>query len=349
MAAQQWERKTVVPGMVRRHALVLGVDDEGSNLELLAAYLDESECDFVGVGDGRTALEAIRRTRPDLVLLDVVMPDLDGFEVCRRIKADPSNRLLPVVLVTSLSAVDDRVRDMEAGADDFLTKPLDRDELTARVLTLIRTRGVNGTLDDAQHVMAAFAKVIEAKDGATEAHVERVARGARALGEAAGLAGHALDSLYFGALVHDIGKVGVPDRVLLKPGPLDAAEVSVMRGHVTLGVEIASQLRSAAGALPIIRHHHERFDGDGYPDGLRGDQIPRAAMIVSICDAYDAMTSSRPYRPAMPPALAVAELRRGSGTQWDQALVGLFVGRVLSGPWTAWGAVGSGPGRLALQ
>jgi len=314
--------------------LVLAVDDGQANLELLSAFLDGTGCVFSSVTSGADALRSISDRRPDLVLLDVVMPDMDGFEVCRRIKSDPANRLLPVVIVTALNTVDDRVLALEAGADDFLTKPIDRNELMARVVTLIRTKDVYDHLDGAEHVMAAFARMVEAKDGGTEAHVGRVARGARALGQAAGLSGAVLDSVYFGGIVHDIGKIGVPDAVLLKPGPLDAWEIALMRRHVEIGVEIASELRSAACVVPIIRHHHERFDGEGYPDGLKRHEIPRVAMIVSICDAYDAMTSDRPYRTARSSSFAIAELRRGSGSQWDPDLVELFLGRVMQEPTT---------------
>ena len=318
---------TLVPEPVA--PTILAVDDQPMNLELMREYLAPTGCRFVTAEDGEEALQEIDRTQPDLVLLDVVMPRLDGVEVCRRIKANPASRLLPVVLVTSLSSVEDRVRGLEAGADDFLTKPIDRDELLARVVTLIRTKEIYDNLDDAEHIMAAFARVVEAKDGGTEAHVERVARTARALGEAAGLSAPDLDLAYFGGVVHDIGKVGVPDAVLLKPGPLDPEEIAVMRRHVMVGVEIARQLRSAANVVPIIRHHHERFDGAGYPDGLIGAAIPTVAMIISICDAYDAMTSDRPYRAAMTSGDAMAELRRGAGAQWDPVLVDLFLTRLM--------------------
>jgi putative two-component system response regulator len=202
----------------------------------------------------------------------------------------------------------------------------------ARVVTLINTKEVYDKLDDAEHIMAAFARVVEAKDGGTEAHVERVARSARALGEAAGVSRSTLDAIYFGGIVHDIGKIGVPDSVLLKPGPLDRRETELMRRHVVIGVEIASELRSACSVVPIIKHHHERFDGCGYPEGLAGASIPEAARIVAICDAYDAMKSDRPYRRAMSSTDAIAELRRGSGTQWDPELVALFLARVIQEP-----------------
>jgi putative two-component system response regulator len=342
MSDQGFAASYVRRGLTGGQPLILGVDDEEANIELLAAFLSGTGCEFTAARSGTEALAAIAERRPDLVLLDVVMPAPDGFEVCRRIKADPAYRLLPVVLVTSLTSVDDRVRALNVGADDFLAKPIDRNELMARVLTLIRTKEVYDHLDDAEHVMAAFAKVVEAKDGGTEAHVERVARGARALGQAAALSSATLDSLYFGGMVHDIGKIGVPDAVLLKPGPLDSCEVAMMRRHVPIGVDIARELRSATGVLPIIRHHHERFDGTGYPDGLRGSEIPQVAMIVSICDAYDAMTSHRPYRAALPSAYAVSELRRGSGTQWDPELVRLFLGQVMKEQWTE-SSVGPAP------
>lgn len=180
--------------------------------------------------------------------------------------------------------------------------------------------------------MAAFAKVVEAKDGGTEAHVERVGRAARALAEAVGMSSDDMDLVYFGGVVHDIGKVGVPDALLLKPGPLDPDERIRMRRHVLVGVEIARELRSAASVIPIIRHHHEWFDGTGYPDGLAGPDIPPTAMVVSICDAYDAMTSDRPYRAAMSSDLAIAELRRGAGTQWDPDLVSRFLRGVMQEP-----------------
>jgi len=319
--------------MRRRPPRILAVDDQPLNLELLGAYLSGVDCELTIARDGFQALAQIAARQPDLVLLDVVMPGIDGFEVCRRIKADPANRLLPIVLVTSLSDVDNRVRGLEVGADDILAKPIDRNELMVRVLTLIRTKEIVDNLDNAEHVMLAFAKAVEAKDCGTEAHVERVARGSRALGDAAGLRGADLDSLYFGGVVHDVGKIGVPDAVLLKPGPLTAAEMELMRRHVLIGVDIALPLRSAASVVPIIRHHHEHFDGSGYPDGLRGEDIPLVARIVAVCDSYDAMISDRPYRAAMSSNSAAGALLASAGTQWDPKLVKLFITTVLHNPW----------------
>jgi len=305
------------------------VEDNLDSVHTLAYLLNDMGHSVEYAINGYVALDVARRFRPDFVLLDLGLPGIDGFEVCRRIKADPANRLLPIVLVISLSDVDSRVRGLEVGADDILAKPIDRNELMARVLTLIKTKEIVEHLDDAEHVMLAFAKAVEAKDCGTEAHVERVARGARALGDAAGLTGADLDSLYFGGVVHDVGKIGVPDAILLKPGPLSAAEKERMRRHVLIGVDIAQPLRSAAAVVPIIRNHHEHFDGRGYPDGLRGADIPLAARIVAVCDAYDAMISDRPYRAAMPSTAAAAALHAGAGTQWDPKLVKLFMTTVL--------------------
>ena len=275
---------------------ILVVDDQPLNLELMTDYLEGSGCIVVTAPDGEAALAAVERDKPDLVLLDVVMPRLDGIEVCRRLKANPATWLIPVVLVTSLSAVEDQVRGLAAGADDFLTKPVERHELLARVLTML--------------------------------HALRVGRTSRALAEAAGMSVGELDIAHFGGVVHDIGKVGVPDDVLMKAGVLSPTEIDVVRRHVDLGVEIARRLRSAECVIPIIKHHHERYDGRGYPDGLVGVEIPRLAMVVAICDAYDAMTSDRPYRAAMTKEEALAELRHGAGTQWDPLLVALFLSHV---------------------
>jgi putative two-component system response regulator len=305
--------------------VVLAVDDRPLNLELVQAYLSELDCEVVTADNGHDAVLMVQHQRVDLLLLDVMMPGIDGFEVCRRIKADPKTRLLPVVLVTALNQVPDRVRGLEVGADDFIAKPVDRFELVARVRSLLRVKALYDRLDDAQRVMLALARAVEAKDAHTESHTERVGQAARALGEAAGITGEALEDLYFGGVVHDIGKIGVPDAVLGKAGPLTENEIIVMRQHVILGEQIVAPLRSAAGLAPIVRHHHERWDGTGYPDRLLGERIPLEARIVAICDAFDAMVNQRPYRAALGEEHALKNLADGAASQWDPALVELFV------------------------
>jgi len=308
---------------VRR--VVLAVDDNPLNLELLQTYLDGVDCEVAIAGSGPEALEIVAQMLPNLVLLDVMMPGMDGFEVCRRLKANPKTRFVPVVLVTSLERVEDRVRGFEAGADDFMSKPIDQAELLARVRSLFRSNELHDQLDDAERVTFALARAVAAKDGGTEGHIERVGEAAQALGRAAGLTGEVLHQLYLGGIIHDIGKIGIPDAILTKPAQLEPWELEIMRRHVGIGVEIAAGLRSAAAVIPIIQNHHEWFDGSGYPNHLSDVRIPMVARIVSICDAYDAMISDRPYRSGITPATARSILRQGAGTQWDPALVRLFL------------------------
>lgn len=308
---------------------VLLVDDVPANNQLLRAYLQSLDCDVSSAGSGEEALEAAFQSPPDLVLLDAQMPGMDGFEVCRRLKASAVCRLTPVVMVTSLTAVEDRVKALEAGADDFLSKPVDRVELVTRAQTLLRLKATYDRLEDSQQVILTLARTVEAKDKYTEAHTARVAASSEALARCAGLKGADLESIAFGAAVHDIGKLGIPDAVLLKPGPLTVDEWLIMRQHPLIGAEIVRPLRNAGALSAIIRHHHERVDGTGYPDRLRGKEIPLTARIVAICDGYDAMVSDRPYRRGRSRQEAVDVLRDGAGTHWDADLVDEFIGSVL--------------------
>jgi putative two-component system response regulator len=205
---------------------------------------------------------------------------------------------------------------------------VERVELVARVRSALRLKALYNTLDSAEQVIFSLAAAVEAKDSLTEKHTQRVAESARHLGARLGLPEVALDALYRGGIIHDIGKIGIPDAILLKPGPLDAAETERMRSHVVIGENIVRPLRSASSLLPIIRHHHERFDGRGYPDNLRNREIPRLARIVSVCDAFDALVNDRPYRPRLPVDQALAVLIDGAGRQWDPEVVELFVGEM---------------------
>jgi putative two-component system response regulator len=310
--------------------VVLAVDDGAANRELIAAYLSGIDCEIRLAEDGRTALDIIETDPPDLVLLDVQMPGMDGYEVCRRIKAMPRGRLLPVVMITALDHSSDRVAALEAGADDFMSKPVERAELAARVRSALRLKALYNTLDSAEQVIFSLAAAVEAKDAFTERHTQRVGESARYLGRRIGLPEYALDSLYRGGIIHDIGKIGVPDAILLKPGPLNEVETARMREHVAIGEAIVRPLQSAASVLPIIRHHHERYDGRGYPDGLRARQIPRLARIVSLCDAFDALVNDRPYRARLTTDEAVSVLRAGAGSQWDPEMVEILTNEVPS-------------------
>ncbi len=307
--------------------VILVVDDEPRNVELLCAYLEPAPYHLTTATSGAEALAAVAARPPDLILLDAMMPGLDGFAVCAQLKSAPATRLIPVVMVTALAATEDRLRGIEVGADDFLSKPVSRLELTTRVRSLLSAKRYLDDLEEAERVILALAKAIEARDGYTEAHTERVSAGAVALGRRVGLPAAQLEVLYHGGMLHDVGKIGIPEAVLGKPGALSAPEAALMRTHPLRGVEICGPLRSRLirKALPIIRHHHERIDGGGYPDGLGGAEIPLLARIMAISDAYDAMTSDRPYRRGMAAAEALSLLRQGAGSQWDTDLVTEFV------------------------
>jgi putative two-component system response regulator len=294
---------------------VLVVDDVPANVELLKRLLTREGYNVVTACDGQHALEMVQREHPDLVLMDVLMPKLSGFEVCEQIKQNKATRLTPVVLVTALQERDDKIQAINAGADDFLTKPVNAHELKARVRSLVRLKRYTDDLDSAESVILSLALVIEARDAYTEGHCQRLAGYATALGTALGLSEEQLGALDRGGYLHDVGKIGISDAVLLKAGPLTADEYEQIKQHPVIGDRLCGQLRSLRQVRPIVRHHHERLDGSGYPDGLKGDAIPLVAQIMSIVDVYDAITTDRPYKSAAPPERAceelMAEVRRG--------------------------------------
>jgi len=307
---------------------VLVVDDVSANRRLIGAYLRQIECEVIYAEDGPQGLQLVAAQQPDVVLLDVQMPGLDGFEVCRLIRSQPRGRLIPVVMITALGSTEDRVEALEAGADDFLSKPVERAELAARVRSAFKLKTLYDSLDDADQVIFALAAAVEAKDAYTEQHTHRVATAARRLGDRMELPVDWLDALFRGGLVHDIGKIGVPDQVLRKPARLDRRELSKMREHPVIGERIVRPLRSGGSLLPIIRHHHENWDGSGYPDGLKGGEIPLLARIVAACDAFDALVSDRPYRKGRWIKEAVACLLEGAGAQWDPEVIDLLVSEI---------------------
>jgi putative two-component system response regulator len=305
---------------------VLIADDDPPVRSAVARLLRSEGLDVLETGDGEDALRLFREECPDLVLLDVVMPGRDGFEICAQLKANPSTALTPVVMLTGLTEVEDRVRGIEAGADDFLSKPFDRMELLARVRSALKTKRYTDELEDAEAVLFTLARSIEGKDPYTEGHCERLATTAAELGARMGLSPDDLTSLRRAGVVHDIGKVAVPDALLMKAGALSAEEWDIMRRHPATGEAICRPLRSFSRVLPIIRHHHEKRDGSGYPDGLVGDEIPITARVLQIVDIFDALTTRRPYKPAFPidRALEVldAEVRRG---WWDPDVYEAFL------------------------
>ncbi len=295
---------------------VLAIDDELSSLDAVADALSPLGFEVLRARGGEAGLRLARERSPDVVLLDVMMPGMDGYEVCRRLKADEETSLLPVVFVTGLDSRAARLRGLEAGATDFLTKPFSLVELVVRVRNLVSFRRLTQELDDAERMLFAIARAVEARDEGTGEHCDRLARRAALLAAHMGLGGEAANTLRRAGYLHDIGKLGVPDSVLLKPGALDEAEWGLMRSHVEIGVSICSPLRTLRAVLPVIRHHHERRDGSGYPDGLRDDDVPELAQVFQVVDVYDALTNDRPYRRALPPGEALAVLAREAERGW---------------------------------
>lgn len=308
-----------------RRPKVLVVDDVASNRELLQGRLEDLGYDVREARDGIEALEAVAAEEPDLILLDIDMPRLDGIAVCERLKAHPIRRLIPIVILTASNDRNTRLLGIAAGADDYLSKPFDPKELLVRTKVLLRQRELNRRLDATEGVLFALARAVEARDRHTIHHAERVGRYAEAIGGAHGLGLEDCELLYHGGVLHDLGKIAIPDAILLKPGPLTPDEFAVMRSHSVEGERICLSLRSVAYYLPMIRHHHERVDGAGYPDHLAATDIPLAARIAAIADAWDAMVSDRPYRRGLDEEEALRRLRQGAGSQWDAGLVRVFL------------------------
>jgi putative two-component system response regulator len=302
--------------------IILVADDNEANRELVSELLSAEGYKVVSAADGQQARQAVDRDSIDLALLDVVMPRPTGFELCQAMKSKPESRLIPVVLLTSLNSEADRIHGIMCGADDFLNKPVNKHELLARVQSLLRLKQFTDELDNAETVLFSLALSIEAKDPYTEGHCDRLSKYSVAMGEKLGLPQDLRVALRRGGLVHDIGKLSVPESILLKPGPLTPEERKIMEQHTVIGEKICAPLRSFRHVLPIIRHHHEKQDGSGYPDGLKGNDIPLTARILQVTDIYDALTTDRPYRKALPLDKAFSimrdEVKRG---WWDGSLI----------------------------
>ena len=312
-----------------RASNILVVDDDPSVLRSVSRLL-RSDGYEVAVADSSTeALRVLMHVQPDLVLLDVMMPAIDGYGVCEYLKKMPETRRTPVILLTALDGTDDRVRGFEVGADAFLSKPFERMELLARVRSLLRAKQEIDQMEEGEAVLFTLARSIEARDPYTEGHCERLSTYACALGEILGLGEDDLNVLRRAAIVHDIGKIGVPDAILLKPGPLTNTERSKMQEHPEIGERICCGLKTLRPVLPVIRFHHEKSDGSGYPDGITGDAIPLNAKVLQVVDVYDALTTARSYKPAMPPDTAIEQLHvEAQRGWWDSDVVGAFTSLV---------------------
>src|SRR6266513_5856128 len=309
----------------RGPARILVVDDNPDTMMLMRELLQIRGYDVVAVPDASQAEAEIRRQLPDLILSDVVMPGKSGYEFCRELKENPSTRLIPFVLITGLSDREDKLHGIEAGADDFLNKPIFAEELFARVKSLLKLKEFTDELESAESVLCTLGLSVESRDPYTEGHCERLAQDASDLGRHLGLAEESIVALRRGGYLHDLGKIAVPDEILKKGANLTPEEWEVMKRHPLTGENICRPLRSLRLVLPIIRNHHEHFNGSGYPDGLQGADIPLLARILQVVDVYDALRTARPYKPALSHDQAAItmheEARRGL---WDHELVGEF-------------------------
>jgi putative two-component system response regulator len=310
----------------KRQPVILAVDDESTNLQLLRQILQENYS-LLFAKDGPRALELAAKEQPDLILLDVMMPDMTGYEVCRRLKADPHTAAIPVIFVTALTDSTDEVDGFEAGAVDFISKPITPAVVKARLrlhLSLVRLDELKASR---LQIVQRLGLAAEYKDNETGLHVIRMSHYTRLLGIACGLDDDEVDDLFNAAPMHDIGKIGIPDRILQKPAKLDPDEWSIMQSHPTIGADIIG--RDATGMLAVARDvaltHHEKWDGSGYPNGLRGDAIPLAGRIVAVADVFDALTSVRPYKKAWSVEQACGYLREQRGVHFDPQLVDLFL------------------------
>ncbi|MGD1914072.1 MAG: two-component system response regulator [Rivularia sp. (in: cyanobacteria)] len=295
---------------------VLVVDDHAASRMTAVALLGMEGYSVIEAENGSAALHLVSENQPDLILLDVMMPEMDGFEVCQLLKQDEQTRVIPVIFITALNDRRSRIRGSEVGADDFLSKPFDRVELAARVKSLGRQKRLNEDLDHAEKALFSIARAIESRDPNTGDHCERLVKLGKAFGEYLDLTRNQIRDLMWGGYLHDIGKVGIPDSVLLKKGKLTASEWEVMRQHVLIGEKICQPLRSMRGVIPIIRSHHERWDGTGYPDGLKEDEIPFLAQVFQMIDIYDALTSERPYKKAFTSEEALSIMREETNKGW---------------------------------
>ncbi|MBK9714691.1 MAG: response regulator [Kouleothrix sp.] len=312
-------------------ANILVVDDEPSIVDVLTRFLTREGYGVVTASNGREALERVQLEQPDLILLDVTMPEIDGFTVCQRLKEDERTALIPITMLTGLDDREHRTRGIEAGADDFLTKPFEQSILRARIRSQLRLKRLTDQLEHTERVIFMLAQAVEAKDSYTEGHLRRLRAYGEQLAAACGLLPSEVRAVRYGGILHDIGKIGVDEAIIRKPGPLTPEEAAQMRRHPEIGAQIISQMRFAREVAPIISGHHEYWDGSGYPHGLSGEDIPIGARIITIVDAYDAMTTDRPYRAALSEEEAIRRLRAARGTQFDPNLLDVFLDLVASG------------------
>ncbi len=339
------ERLGSAPTDTGQAGVVLVVDDEPSNVMLLEAVLEPHGHRVIGAQSGPAALRSLESETPDAVVLDVMMPGFDGHEVCRRIRSCPRTALTPVVMLSALTSQDDRIAGLRSGADEFMSKPFDATELVVRLAGLIDRHRMQQRRDSTESVIEALLAALQLKDPHTGDHSRRLATATVEFGRFLQLEATDLEVLGWAGLLHDVGKVGVPDELLGKTGPLSTAEWQVMRRHTEFGESLLRPLETLAPVLPIVRHHHERWDGLGYPDGIRAERIPLLARVLQLVDAYDALTSERPYKPAWSRDRALVVMSGEAGSRFDPELFTEFERAVGNGMLDALGALDTATAR----
>jgi putative two-component system response regulator len=309
-----WTKPPSAP--VSRRPRVLVADENEPSRSYLVRLLSGAGYVVDVATEGPSALSIIASGSADVVLLDANLPGLSGFEVCRRVKQEVQTRLTPIVVITAGDSPSERVEGLDAGADDFLTKPVDRLELLARVKSLVRMKQFTDDLDSASAIITTLAAMIESRDRYGTGHCYRMANYATALGRALMISESDVQALYRGGFLHDIGMLAIPDSLLRKEGPLNPEEYDLVKSHTVIGDGLCANLRSLQPIRPIVRSHHERLDGSGYPDGLKGDAIPLVAQIVGVVDVFEAITTPRPYQKPLTSEEAVDVLRDHAHRGW---------------------------------
>jgi len=312
-------------GEDEEYPTILILDHAEINRRLLRSMLKTERYRILEARHPSEALALIWNEPVDLVILDLVLTGMSGPEFCRALKSDRRSQLIPILMLTSVQGAENEIEGIESGADEYLLKPVHPAVLRSRVRAMVRHKLAINTLEEAESILFALAQAIEQRDSYTAGHCERLAGYSVAMGMALGLPRTQLLALHRGGFLHDIGKISIPDAILHKPGPLTAGEWALVKQHPIKGEEICSEMKSLRSVLPIIRSHHERWDGSGYPDELRGNQIPLVARILQISDIYDALTTARAYKPALPPAEALGILTEEAKRGWrDPELVEVF-------------------------
>jgi putative two-component system response regulator len=305
---------------------ILIVDDIETNLELLETIFHKAGFKVHKALNGERAIEIFKKDSIDIAILDVMMPGIDGFQLCSMLKSMAGKRYIPIILLTALSDKKSRITGLECGADDFISKPFDSTELITKIMSLLKLKSLYDELEHSENIILTLAIALEARDPYTKGHSSRVSELAVRFASYLMIPKEEQEIIRKAGLLHDIGKIGINENILHKKGRLTPAEMEEVKRHVLIGEEICRPLNSMRDVIPIIRYHHERWDGRGFPDGLSGKDIPFSARLLAIIDAYDAMVSARPYREGLHPlrVLGCMKEERYSG-QWDPELLGEFL------------------------